>query len=198
MKGVRIRLGLAVALLAVASGCRAQRHLVFVSAPPGADVYLDGDWAGRTPLEVPFEAYGARHVTLQRPGYRDHVEVLEVEAPWVPALDGVEAYERLEVLYWLDRSRRDLVLQSPGDDGTTRGPFSLRSPLRPNPIGTAPGFMLPVEGCLFFCMPGVPRELERMIDEQVLPRVARLQQDAGAGSGGSAVRARLLRLARDA
>lgn len=46
-----------------------------------------------------------------------------------------------------------------------------------NPIGTAPGTMLEVdragrEGALVFCMPGVPRELHRMMDEQVLPRIA--------------------------
>jgi nicotinamide-nucleotide amidase len=58
-----------------------------------------------------------------------------------------------------------------------------------NPIGTAPGFMLDVKDAVFFCMPGVPREMMRMMEEQVLPRVAaRLQI-----SGGSVVRARLLR-----
>jgi len=61
----------------------------------------------------------------------------------------------------------------------------------PNPIGTAPGFLLVVEGTAFFCMPGVPRELERMMDEQVLPRVASLQADRG--SGAQVVRATLLR-----
>jgi nicotinamide-nucleotide amidase len=58
----------------------------------------------------------------------------------------------------------------------------------PNPIGTAPGFRLAVEGAAFFCMPGVPRELERMLDEQVLPRIA------GAGpTRAPVVRAALLR-----
>ncbi len=57
----------------------------------------------------------------------------------------------------------------------------------PNPIGTAPGAFLEVEGALFFCMPGVPRELERMLDEQVLPRLAARRP------GGAVVRARLLR-----
>lgn len=47
-----------------------------------------------------------------------------------------------------------------------------------NPIGTAPGAMLEVPGggdtdtTLIFCMPGVPRELYRMMDEQVSPRIA--------------------------
>jgi tRNA-Thr(GGU) m(6)t(6)A37 methyltransferase TsaA len=62
---------------------------------------------------------------------------IEVCEPWVAALDGIEAFERIEVLYWLHESRRDLVRQSPADDGSTRGTFALRSPVRPNPIGTA-------------------------------------------------------------
>ena len=57
----------------------------------------------------------------------------------------------------------------------------------PNPIGTAPGTMLREGGTLFFCMPGVPRELYLMMDEQVLPRIA------AARRGGPVVRSRLLR-----
>jgi tRNA-Thr(GGU) m(6)t(6)A37 methyltransferase TsaA len=62
---------------------------------------------------------------------------IEVYEPWVAALDGIDAFERIEVLYWLHQSRRDLVRQSSANDGATRGTFSLRSPVRPNPIGTA-------------------------------------------------------------
>ena len=62
---------------------------------------------------------------------------IEVYEPWVSALDGIDQFERLEVLYWPHQSRRDLVSQSPADDGVTRGTFSLRSPARPNPIGTS-------------------------------------------------------------
>jgi nicotinamide-nucleotide amidase len=43
-----------------------------------------------------------------------------------------------------------------------------------NPIGTAPGFSLSVGGCRFFCLPGVPPEMKRMLEEQVMPRCARL------------------------
>ena len=62
---------------------------------------------------------------------------IEIFEPWVAALEGIERFERIEVLYWLHESRRDLVRQSPANDGTTRGTFALRSPVRPNPIGTS-------------------------------------------------------------
>ena len=61
---------------------------------------------------------------------------IEVHEPWVAALNGIGEFERLEVLYWLHESRRDLVLQSPRNDGSARGTFSLRTPVRPNPIAT--------------------------------------------------------------
>ncbi|MCH7890650.1 MAG: hypothetical protein IH921_04015 [Gemmatimonadetes bacterium] len=57
-----------------------------------------------------------------------------------------------------------------------------------NPIGTAPGCLIEEQGTLVFCMPGVPRELYKMMDEQVLPRIAARGQ-----AGGTVVRARLLR-----
>lgn len=40
-----------------------------------------------------------------------------------------------------------------------------------NPIGTACGFALDIGKARFFFTPGVPRELHRMIDEQVIPRL---------------------------
>ena len=71
---------------------------------------------------------------------------IEIFEPWVPALQGLEAYERIEVLYWLHLSRRDLILQSPADDGAVHGTFSLRSPARPNPIGTSIARLVGLEG----------------------------------------------------
>ena len=57
-----------------------------------------------------------------------------------------------------------------------------------NPIGTAPGFLVEEQGTLVFCMPGVPRELYRMVDEQVLPRIT-----ARMAGERLVVRAKLLR-----
>jgi nicotinamide-nucleotide amidase len=41
----------------------------------------------------------------------------------------------------------------------------------PNPIGTAAGFAIQIGGALAFFMPGVPSEMQRMFDEQVIPRI---------------------------
>ena len=61
---------------------------------------------------------------------------LELAPPWDAALAGIEAFQTLDVLYWLHEARRDLLLQRP-HDGALRGTFALRSPVRPNPIGLA-------------------------------------------------------------
>src|SRR5215470_17805643 len=86
---------------------------------------------------------------------------IEVFEPWVAALDSLPQFERLEVLYWLHLSRRDLVLQSPASDGSARGTFSLRSPARPNPIGSSIVRLVKVEsGSLLVrgldCLDGTP------------------------------------------
>jgi len=40
-----------------------------------------------------------------------------------------------------------------------------------NPIGTACGFALDIGRARFFFTPGVPRELKRMLEEQIIPRL---------------------------
>jgi len=85
--------------------------------------------------------------------------------------------------------------------------FPAGADVMANPIGTAPGFALaaPRGGhaggaageVVFFVLPGVPRELERMADEQVMPRLARIlearDRAAGVAVPRRVVRAALLR-----
>jgi nicotinamide-nucleotide amidase len=74
------------------------------------------------------------------------------------------------------------------ENNATQADFPEGAEVLANPIGTAPGFAIEEQGTLFFCLPGVPREMMRMMDEQVLPRLA-----ARAGGEQRVVRARLLR-----
>lgn len=101
-------------------------------------------------------------LTCPRQGRHDGpVCRIEVFAPWDRALAGLDQYERVEVLYWLHHSRRDLLLQSPKNDGVARGTFSLRSPVRPNPIGTSVVKLVGIEGNMVLvqgldCLDGTP------------------------------------------
>jgi tRNA (adenine37-N6)-methyltransferase len=79
----------------------------------------------------------------------------------VEAIDGLEGLERIEVLYWLHLSRRDLVRQRPGGGGEARGTFSLRSPVRPNPIATSIADLERIDGATIHvrgldCLDGTP------------------------------------------
>ncbi len=40
-----------------------------------------------------------------------------------------------------------------------------------NPVGTAPGFTLSVDNCVFYFLPGVPHEMKQMLQNEVLPRI---------------------------
>jgi len=71
---------------------------------------------------------------------------IELDPRWVDGLKGLETVSHVLVLYWMDKARRDLVLQSPRHYGEQRGTFALRSPVRPNPIAAAVVRLLGIEG----------------------------------------------------
>lgn len=131
-----------------------RKNEVAVEAPAAEDAGLVFIGRIRTP-------WTSRMETPRQGRHDGPVCTIEIFEPWVAALRGVNKYERLEVLYWLDRSRRDLVLQSPASDGEVHGTFSLRSPVRPNPIGTSIVVLERVENaCLLVrgldCLDGTP------------------------------------------
>ena len=79
----------------------------------------------------------------------------------MPALKGLDRFTQVEVIYWLHQSRRDLVHQSPASDAKTHGTFALRSPVRPNPLGTSIAKLVGIEGNMVLvrgldCLDGTP------------------------------------------
>jgi tRNA-Thr(GGU) m(6)t(6)A37 methyltransferase TsaA len=86
---------------------------------------------------------------------------VDLDEVWAPALAGLQEYDRIELLYWLHLSRRDVVIQNPAHDGMTFGAFALRSPLRPNPIATSMVGLVRIEGSRLIvrgldCVDGTP------------------------------------------
>ena len=112
---------------------------ITVDTPPARDAALFYIGRIRTP-------WTSREMTPRQGRHDGPVCRLEIFEPWLPAIKGVDFYSNLEVIYWLHQSRRDLVLQSPKNNGNTRGAFSLRSPVRPNPIGTSIVKFVKIEG----------------------------------------------------
>jgi tRNA-Thr(GGU) m(6)t(6)A37 methyltransferase TsaA len=62
---------------------------------------------------------------------------IQLDARYAAGLKDVESSSHLLILYWMDKARRDLVLQSPRHYAAQRGTFALRSPVRPNPIAAS-------------------------------------------------------------
>lgn len=63
-------------------------------------------------------------------------------------LSNIRPGDRIVVLTWLDRARRDVLRTRPRDDPANPelGVFSTRSPARPNPIGLHQVEVLSVDG----------------------------------------------------
>lgn len=85
---------------------------------------------------------------------------IAIDERWQQALAGISRHKRIQVLYWMNQARRDLVLQTPFQR-PTMGTFALRSPVRPNPIASSMVDLIGVEGNVLRvrgldCLDGTP------------------------------------------
>jgi nicotinamide-nucleotide amidase len=78
--------------------------------------------------------------------------------------------------YWMTRMQESYARR-----GRVMPPNNRKQAMLPanaefidNPIGTACGFAVTIGKARFFFTPGVPREMRRMIDEQVVPRLLQI------------------------
>jgi tRNA-Thr(GGU) m(6)t(6)A37 methyltransferase TsaA len=76
----------------------------------------------------------------------DAVCTVELDPRWAEGLTGLETVSHVLLLYWMDRARRDLVLQSPRHYAEHRGTFALRSPARPNPVAVSVARLVRIDG----------------------------------------------------
>ena len=139
---------------------------------PGDDPYAKRD--GEVAVELPksFDAglyfigrihtpWRTRDECPKNARESDAVCTIEVEPDFAAALKGVETCSHMLVLYWMDRARRDLVVQAPRHYGEPRGTFALRSPVRPNPIAASVVKLIKVDGTRLSvvgldCLDGTP------------------------------------------
>ena len=82
----------------------------------------------------------------KNPRETEAVCTIVLDPRWVAGLQGLESVSHVVVLYWMDRARRDLVLQAPHHYPERRGTFALRSPVRPNPIAVSVVRLVRIEG----------------------------------------------------
>jgi tRNA (adenine37-N6)-methyltransferase len=86
---------------------------------------------------------------------------IRVDARWREALTGLAGLRRIQVLYWMHRAPRNLVLQTPSGAAATSGTFALRSPARPNPIASSIVELVAIDGTTVAvrgldCLDGTP------------------------------------------
>jgi len=113
---------------------------VAIPEPAATDAHLAFIGRIRTPWPMPGDC---------PKNSRERAEVaatIEVDEPYAQGLKDIGLFSHLIVLYWLDQSRRDLIVQAPSHVPEPRGVFALRSPVRPNPIGVSVVELLGVEG----------------------------------------------------
>lgn len=83
----------------------------------------------------------------------ENLSTIRIYPEYLPAVMGVEAYEKLYVLYWFhlrgNEEHRGTLQVVPRRHGATepRGVFATHSPSRPNPIGLTLVDLVKVEGC---------------------------------------------------
>jgi tRNA (adenine37-N6)-methyltransferase len=110
---------------------------VALPAQPDAGVYFIGTI--RTPWQT-------RQECPKRGSVDGPICTIVVDERWCEGLTGLAVGQRIQVLYWMHRARRDLVLQTPFTTMETTGTFALRSPVRPNPIASSIVELLAING----------------------------------------------------
>jgi nicotinamide-nucleotide amidase len=111
---------------------------------------------GRVPLVVATGGLGPTHDDLTREGLADALgEGLVAD----PALEA-QLRERFAAFGTMPESNLRQALRVPSAEAL------------PNPIGSAPGWWVDRDGSVVVLIPGVPSEMRRMWDEQVVPRLA--------------------------
>ena len=109
----------ALALLCTAvllTGCRAQRTLKIRTNPPGAEIVLDQEILGPSPVTVEFYHYGARRITASMPNFRTHTEQVEIVPPWYARFPIDIFSEVVFPIGWRDRHVVDIELAAGFDE----------------------------------------------------------------------------------
>ena len=112
-------------------------------------------------LETPWQARDETPRNLRQARAAGRPARLVVAEPYRRGLHRLERYRHIVLLTWFDRSRRDLIVQRPRHSKESRGTFSLRSPVRPNPIGLAVADLISIDGNILTirhidCFDGTP------------------------------------------
>lgn len=92
-------------------------------------------------MNMTFEPVGIVNNEFERKppgGWQEVLSQIIIDDRWTPALEGLEGFSHIIVLFWLNRVRAGVLLHvhpQGRQDMPAVGLFATRTPMRPNPIG---------------------------------------------------------------
>ena len=78
--------------------------------------------------------------------FSEEVSEIRIFPEFTEGLRDLALHSRILVLYWCDRSRRDILTATPPHEQKEHGVFATRSPERPNPIALCLVELVSLEG----------------------------------------------------
>jgi nicotinamide-nucleotide amidase len=181
MKGKRVRVEILCTGDEILSGKTVNTNYSHI-ARKLAEVGLDAAWGttvgdDRASLLAAFQQAGGRADAVivnggLGPTVDDLSQEVAAEACGVPLVLSEHWLQRMTESY----ARRGRVMPA---NNKKQAMLPEGAELIDNPIGTACGFAVTIGKARFLFTPGVPREMRRMLDEQVIPRLLALGGIAG-------------------
>lgn len=87
------------------------------------------------PIGVVNSPYKVKKESPHQGRFSDELSTITIFKEYEEALDGIENYPYLKVIYWMDRADSVSLKVVPYGRKEKRGVFSTRAPVRPNPLG---------------------------------------------------------------
>lgn len=98
------------------------------------------------PIGVINSPYKKKEDAPRQGRYSEDLSQITIFDEYKEAMDDIERHKHYFIFYWLDRAERDKLKGTPPGKTEERGVFSIRSPIRPNPIALCLVELVKVDG----------------------------------------------------
>lgn len=86
------------------------------------------------PIGIINSPYKTKEDAPRQGRYSDKLSKITVFDEYLEGIQDIQRHNYYYILYWLDKAERDKLKGIPPGKTKERGVFSIRSPIRPNPI----------------------------------------------------------------
>lgn len=98
------------------------------------------------PIGVINSPYKKREDAPRQGRYSEKLSKIILFDEYLEGLQDIERHKYYYIFYWLDKAERDKLKGIPPGKTEERGVFSIRSPIRPNPIALCLIELVKIEG----------------------------------------------------